>query len=357
MDDFLGNLASKSLGLAPILQPRPMSRFEPWPTNGVLETAHRSLDAPLETERVIDRVETGWSTLRRENAAPVQARPDPLHYEPRHHDDEAPPRAPTLQPFPPSEPKPAVTQQAALMPASILSQPNPRTRAVSDETAASAGVDKSSAIRDGSVAIEPHALPLAQPFVERTERVIVEREPTAREHGAAPVALKPTVSSVPPRSAPLPLMPAPVIEAQPIAGQAPAQRAVVERERADRGHADQPSLARSPAAALPAPIAADARSVAHPIVTPIIERMERTGEKPDGGEDARSGLRRASQQLVEAPRPASEPPLLAPPTIHVTIGRIEVRAAPPPAPVKRPAPAASTMSLEEYLRSHAGNRR
>jgi hypothetical protein len=43
--------------------------------------------------------------------------------------------------------------------------------------------------------------------------------------------------------------------------------------------------------------------------------------------------------------------------IHVTIGRIEVRAALPPTPVKRASPPTSTMSLEEYLRSRSGDRR
>ncbi len=53
---------------------------------------------------------------------------------------------------------------------------------------------------------------------------------------------------------------------------------------------------------------------------------------------------------------ASEAPA---PTIQVTIGRIEVRATPPPAEASRPRPAAnSTLSLEEYLRrrSQGGDR-
>jgi hypothetical protein len=437
MDDFLGNLAAKSLGFTPILQPRPMSRFEPWPANDVLVPLRSAFDTPFETERVATRIETGPSTLPRENPVPVQTQPDPLHDEPHHHDGETPPRAPSVQPFSSSEPRPAVTQQAALM-------LTPHVPAVSDEAVAPAHVDPSGATHDGRVAIAPRALSLAQPTVEQTERDIVEHEPTARKHEATPAAGKPTMGSVPlplvpapvieappfaertecdiveheltarkhearpvtgkpivssellPRvpapvietqplaeraerdiveheqtarkmapatgkltvgSASLPRVPTPVIEAQPTAEQTPAQRAVVERERSDRGRAVQPSPARSLAAALPAPITADVRGVAHPIVTPIIERIERVREKPDGGEDARSGVLRTSQPLSAASRPASEPQLPAPPTIHITIGHIEVRATPPPAPVKRMAPAPPTMSLEEYLGSHAGNRR
>lgn len=51
-----------------------------------------------------------------------------------------------------------------------------------------------------------------------------------------------------------------------------------------------------------------------------------------------------------APRQVAEAPPAAPPTIQVTIGRIEVRAAPAP-PAARPAPAAGpALSLDDYLR-------
>ncbi len=46
------------------------------------------------------------------------------------------------------------------------------------------------------------------------------------------------------------------------------------------------------------------------------------------------------------------------PTIHVTIGRVDVRAVmTPPAPPLRPTASAETLSLEDYLRGRSGGRR
>ena len=56
---------------------------------------------------------------------------------------------------------------------------------------------------------------------------------------------------------------------------------------------------------------------------------------------------RAGPGSDNAPAPVQQ-------TIHVTIGRIEVRATLPPAPIKRASPPTSTMSLDDYLRSRSG---
>jgi hypothetical protein len=64
-------------------------------------------------------------------------------------------------------------------------------------------------------------------------------------------------------------------------------------------------------------------------------------------------------QRTERGQAAAIPPA-SPPIIEVTIGRVEVRAVHPPAPVARPkpiAPAAPRLSLEEYLRNQNGGRR
>lgn len=59
----------------------------------------------------------------------------------------------------------------------------------------------------------------------------------------------------------------------------------------------------------------------------------------------------ASPGAVAAPAP---PPA---PTIQVTIGRVEVRATAPSTPQRKPRPAPTVMSLDEYLDRNAGGRR
>lgn len=68
------------------------------------------------------------------------------------------------------------------------------------------------------------------------------------------------------------------------------------------------------------------------------------------------------QPVPAASRPARTQPLepAHPPApqrvVEIHIGRIEVRATPPPAPLKRAPQKAATMSLEEYLRSRPGEK-
>jgi hypothetical protein len=64
---------------------------------------------------------------------------------------------------------------------------------------------------------------------------------------------------------------------------------------------------------------------------------------------------KAETPAVRVPSRRAEPP---PPAIHVTIGRVEVRAVPPAAPPPHPAqPTAPRVSLDEYLRGRTGGRR
>jgi hypothetical protein len=64
----------------------------------------------------------------------------------------------------------------------------------------------------------------------------------------------------------------------------------------------------------------------------------------------------ASQTTQPADRLAGHVAPAAPPTVKVTIGRIEVRAVPPEPPAARPEPAAPArgLSLHDYLKQRSG---
>ena len=66
--------------------------------------------------------------------------------------------------------------------------------------------------------------------------------------------------------------------------------------------------------------------------------------------------KQAAPAFPLTPLPREGPPFAAAPSVHVTIGRVEVRAVLPPAPEPRPVPAPSStrLSLDEYLKRNAG---
>lgn len=95
--------------------------------------------------------------------------------------------------------------------------------------------------------------------------------------------------------------------------------------------------------------APDARSNQHRMPTRRDANPTNQSITRDADESLRSSPLRSS--INSEPRAASEK------IIRVTIGRIEVHAAPPvPPPVEAPAPPAPQMSLDEFLRQHNGRR-
>jgi hypothetical protein len=82
------------------------------------------------------------------------------------------------------------------------------------------------------------------------------------------------------------------------------------------------------------------------VVTPTRTTVSPVSPAPSGHEQARN--LRAARNDASSPRP-----------IHITIGRVEVRAVhPPPEPVpRRPAPVSPKISLEDYLKQRNGGRR
>jgi hypothetical protein len=148
-----------------------------------------------------------------------------------------------------------------------------------------------------------------------------------------------------------------------------------QRPAQDRRQAIRPALplieqavtrARQPDRATDAPD----QSISEPVERYVIETVHRQPTimpgtppvVPHDGRQVSEPLRESPPKTILQPAitvsrlaPPAEPPQPASPTIHVTIGRIEVRATSgPPAPRQRPAPA--VMSLDDYLKQRERER-
>lgn len=280
MSDFLSNLAARAINAAPVIQPRPLTVFEPWPTDGALG-ARRLPDIMPDDASTVETALDGTRPTR--EAAPA-------------------------------EPNPATPIMAARTMEETSRAVSPSTR--SDFTA------RSIAPRDQA------APPAIAPIAER--------------------ATSPTVAA--PQLAPS-IINHPDEPRRPAEPTSPAERLIVERERIDREPEKPPVPVLMPQTVLIERPAAPATSpsIVQPVVERVIDRREKIAP-PDRSRDARS-----TSAPTTANETLPEPP--APPVIHVTIGRVEVRATPTPAAPRRAAHSTPTLSLEDYLRSRNGGRR
>lgn len=281
MTDFLSHLAARAINAAPVVQPRPLTVFEPWPTDGALG-ARRLPDIMSDDASTVEMALDGTRPTR--EAAPAESNPaTPIM------------AAPTME----------ETSRAV----------SPSTR--SDFAARSA------------VPRDPASSPTIAPIAER--------------------ATSSTMAA--PQFAPPPIIDHPDEPRRPAAPTSPAERLIVERERIGREPEKPPISVLTPQTDLVEKSAAPVTSPS--IVQPVVERViDRRADSvsPDRSRDTRSPSPPAPPN--EAP---PEPP--APPVIHVTIGRVEVRATPTTAAPRRAAHSTPTLSLEDYLRSRNGGRR
>jgi hypothetical protein len=287
--DFLSNLAARAINAAPVIQPRPLTVFEPWPTDGALGARRPPDIMPDDTSTVETTVEP---TLPQR----------PVRTSAR--------EAPSIE----SKPARSMTMAAPLT-EEMIHAASPSTR--SDFAA------RAAAPRDQATP------PAIAPIAER--------------------ATSPVMAA--PQFAPPPGVDHPDEPRRPAEPTSPAERLIVARERIDREPEKPPVPGLTPQTILIERPAAPATSPS--IVQPVVERVIDQREKiapPDRSRDGRSTS--APTTANEAP---PEPP--APPVIHVTIGRVEVRATPTPAAPRRAAHPTSTLSLEDYLRSRNGGRR
>ncbi len=115
-----------------------------------------------------------------------------------------------------------------------------------------------------------------------------------------------------------------------------------------------PSYTPAPATA-PVPAAPPQRTPSSPLVEVSSRRRPSSPGRPSSRERPSA---RPLAPPVRGRRDERVPETPAePPSIRVTIGRVEVRAVSPPPPAEPPPPAKPRISLDDYLRSHRGRSR
>ncbi|HEX6288334.1 MAG TPA: hypothetical protein VFZ66_04045 [Herpetosiphonaceae bacterium] len=315
MADFLTRLAERALGLAPTIQPVLPSLFAPGAP-------------PIDSAAIETEIEAAV-----EQHAPRRPRPRRGVF--ATPDDEA------------ADDEPA----ASSPPVDRHSSPRPQQSARAATIEPLAGTSQESALRPDErhrIGVEPAAERTAQALNIPLARTPAAAEPRATSPAAsieraadrAIHRIEPIDSAAPGDDGPSTRVP--LDAAQP--PEAPRPRPAEDRTPRVQPRQERTTLLPAPPAQ-PTTIRPAQRERAEglPTVAPIIrETRERA---TTGGQSALS---------------ASEQPA-APPTqhIHVSIGRIDVRAVTPTAPpAPRPsAPSAPKMSLDDYLRAQKGGRR
>jgi len=226
--------------------------------------------------------------------------------------------------------------------------------------------------------------------LERHEEV--EARPAERREPPRPVSPAPEVEAAPPEppraepAAPSPPPPAPVVRpaaeappaepppivpparVEPSTPPAPPPRAPVVPPAAEAPPAPPTPPAPPPSAAPAEPATAatpraPAPPPAPPTPAPVVARV--VGDEPRASREEVRPPRRdgaavepvigAQVQLGAPPAPIAVPRAPGPPSVEVSIGRVEVRAVfAPPEAEPAPPPAAPTVSLDDYLRARDG---
>jgi hypothetical protein len=322
MGDYLSNLVARSFALGEVVQLRPISLFEPTPVPDL----------------------------------PVFEEPGALEI-----DEEPVPESPNYEtPLPAHDPP----EQHSLSPRSIINEENESLETLNSPLPTPTQMEEQvfprdlptsqsapiSAPRSSSMAKPPRDRSMAQPLrsllVMPTEDIDPSFEPVIRQGGGEHDAISSGTTET-------------------IRGETNEDPVSPPKERKSRPGL-KPILPHTVVSSIRAPFT-DLED-GHPVaVTPplAVEREERSFPQPTA---SRPGdlIPLASTPFVIQPlvKPYEEPPsqdLARPaempnamPTIHVTIGRVEVRATPPPSPLKKEQPNRTpVMSLDEYLHQRA----
>jgi hypothetical protein len=304
VNDYLTNLASRSLNPTPALRPRPRSRFEPVSLGGAQPLAATpdriALDVEAPEVESAPPVVTGGVPGRRASA--LIARTEDKN------ESVAPPRGTSTYRSPGNIETSPNADSATGMPAQpqlTILRPEPVRRF---QPASHAAADRGAALDQSS----PETVESKGP---ETAAQPSRREPSRRKPSGQK---KDEESPRPLRDLQLQT----VIREQVVINEV-LQRSEPERSGPENRGAEAESLL--PASKRPA---TSSPIIAQPRVTPLFEH-------------------RSDQKIGRGDEKAAPPA----PTIHVTIGRVEVRATHSTSPsTPKPRPARPTMSLDDYLR-------
>lgn len=324
MNDYLNNLAARSLNSTAALQPRLASLFEP--PSGANRLISRQ---PFRLE-ILD----GEPTSERSELEPAQDMPS-ADLPVRRYNQTPPPTPVSLQPSkttsqqaPNQLPFGNLKSNASQAPMPTASQPsvlNFPDQSVPEQPALPSSAISNEPASHQSLAEEQKTQSLPQPVIQQRiiERVVTLAEslptatPTTRPSTSTRAvtqqnvmqptepALKPTESTA---------TPAPPPAISPVVQQRTTERVVTPAE----------SLPTVPPRLEPPPTTIQSSDIVQPQVRPYVKPVAPVLAQP----------------------PISEPT----PVIQITIGRIEVRATPPSTPPQKQRTAPPVMNLEEYLR-------
>jgi hypothetical protein len=319
MNDYLSNLVARSFALGEVVQPRPVSLFEPIPVPsmpafediGSLETDKESVsespnyDTHFHVHDLPEQYSLSPRSIVNEENESLEARNSPLPT-PTQKEEQGSPRE--LQS---SQSAPITTSLSNPVPKSHRDRSTTQPlRSLLVTPAKDIGPSFEPVIRQGEG--EQDALSSGSTETirgEANEEPVTPPKERKSRLGLEPILPHMVVSSIDASSTEMD-------EGHPTAETAPP--AV---ERGKRSHPQPPNS--SPGALIP------------PAITPVVARPR-----------AKSNEGQPSQNLTG---PAGSPE--ATPTVHVTIGRVEVRATPPPNPPQKvQRNRAPIMSLDEYLR-------
>ena len=320
MSDYLGNLLARSTNPKDVVQPRPMSLFEPlpgtaWSPSGHLPAPEAEEGEPVSRDWTLDASETMQSTGRHPRPSPLVADPSGKGGSPGF----LPPRADLRAGSPEPQQLPALAShrldrakaeplriQPVPSSAHVGTAPSPSMRVQPGSVRTiESGPPQSGAVQSAPAPAATHAAWSDAPLPVTERAAQPDIEPTVK-HTLIERIIRQTAS--PPN---------------PAAGacsQDPPPRSLAEPE------SRPPAKAVTPQSGPVLPLPVVARPQARPETQPRLSSAAEQATKPE-------------------------------PIIHVTIGRIEVRATPASSPPRKQTPAASMMSLEDYLRQRNGGGR